>query len=286
MIIEERQRDIGDFLVGRLLPFRKKRMVGPFVFFDHMGPKEFQSHERMDIGPHPHIGLSTLTYLLEGSIVHRDSLGTEITIEPGAVNWMTAGHGIVHSERSPYKPKDRINKMHGMQIWVALPIEHEDIDPSFHQTKADDLPQWESDGLHYKLVAGKAYDRKSPVPVFSDLFMVDITSRQKGELNTLDAGLMGEIGLYILEGSIEACGETIEKGHLLVAKDVHCNFTLNANTRLILFGGQPFEEERHIYWNFVATTKERLEAAKNRWRNKQFPAMPNDEGYVPLPGEH
>lgn len=284
LIIEERSRDIGDFLVGRLLPFRKKRMVGPFIFFDHMGPKDFGPDERMDIGPHPHIGLSTLTYLLEGRLVHRDSLGTEQEITPGAVNWMTAGSGIVHSERSPKNHSD-INRMHGMQIWVALPLEHEDVEPSFHHIEAKDLPAWETDGVSYKLVAGEAYGEKSPVPVYSKLFMVDIKTKESRALNT-DKNLKGEIGLYVLEGAIDACGERVEKGHLLVAKeDDNCRFQLTENSHVILFGGEPFAEKREIYWNFVASTKERIEAAKDRWRDRQFPEMPNDSGYIPLPGE-
>ncbi len=284
LIIEERSRDIGDFLVGRLLPFRKKRMVGPFIFLDHMGPKEFSPGERMDIGPHPHIGLSTLTYLLEGKVVHRDSLGSEQEITPGAVNWMTAGRGIVHSERSPENPADRSNRMHGLQIWVALPKEKEDMEPSFHHIAADELPQWEEGKTLYKLIAGKAFARESPVPVYSELFMVEIKSGEHHHLN-LGGKLKGEIALYVLEGSVQACGETIQKGHLLVAKDDNnCEFKLTAGSHCILLGGEAFPEGRHIYWNFVASAKEKIEQAKENWKNHRFPAMRNDEGYVPLPG--
>ncbi len=284
LIIEERSRDIGDFLVGRLLPFRKKRMVGPFIYLDHMGPKELGPGERVDIGPHPHIGLSTLTYLLSGTIVHRDSLGSEQNITPGAVNWMTAGNGIVHSERSPEKLDDETQLMHGLQIWVALPKADEDTEPSFHHITSNELPQWQEEGVSYKLVAGEAYGRQSPVPVYSDLFLVELKNQQRASIQPGDY-VKGELALYVLEGSVNACGETIEKGHLLVAKQgSDCIFELQPDSHCIMLGGEPFEEERHIYWNFVSSSKEKIEAAKEKWKKREFKEIPNDEGYIPLPG--
>src|SRR6218665_657295 len=164
MIIEERAADIGNFLVGRLLPFREKRAVGPFVFIDHMGPAKLKDYQNMDVPPHPHIGLSTLTYLFEGAIMHRDSLGTELEIRPGAVNWMTAGKGIVHSERTPEYLRHTDKRLHGLQIWVALPKSLEDMEPSFYHANAEDIPAWESGGVTFKLIAGKVMGYESPVP--------------------------------------------------------------------------------------------------------------------------
>lgn len=283
LIIEERSRDIGDFLVGRLLPFRKKRMVGPFIFLDHMGPKRLEPGQKMDIGSHPHIGLSTLTYLFNGRIVHRDSIGSLQEITPGAVNWMTAGKGIVHSERSPKDLTEEQRLMHGLQIWVALPKHEEEREPSFHHTKAEELPAWKENGIDYKLIAGKAFGYHSPVPVFSDLFMVELRNLEEG---FIDVGnqLDGEIAIYVQDGAIEACGETIEKGHLLVAKqDDVCQFNLQPNSHCILFGGQPFPEERHIYWNFVASSKETIEAAKEKWRRQEMGKIEGEDGFIPLP---
>ncbi len=173
LIIEERAADIGNFMVGRLLPFREKRTVGPFAFIDHMGPAYLKDYQNLDVAPHPHIGLSTLTYLFEGSIMHKDSLGTEIEIQPGAVNWMTAGKGIVHSERTPQYLRTSDKMLHGLQIWVALPKELEEMEPSFTHVEKDDLPHWKQDGLSFKLIAGEAFGRKSPVPVYSPLYFLE-----------------------------------------------------------------------------------------------------------------
>ncbi|MEO1052422.1 MAG: pirin family protein [Bacteroidota bacterium] len=284
LIIEERSRDIGDFLVGRILPFRKKRMVGPFIFIDHMGPEEVGPGKYMDVDQHPHIGLSTLTYLLDGQIMHEDSIGTVQKISPGSVNLMVAGHGVTHTERTPKELRDgQTFKMHGYQIWIALPAHLEDVEPEFHHIEEKDLPHWEENGAKFTLVAGEGYDKKSPVPVHSDMFMIGVRSSQEFALSTHD-DLKGEIGICIVEGSIQACGETVEKGNMLVSKieDV-CSIVVNENTHLLLFGGQPFPEERFIYWNFVSASKEKIEAAKQRWVDKEFPKVANDNSYVPMP---
>ncbi len=285
LIIEERSRDIGDFMVGRLLPFRKKRMVGPFVFIDHMGPSQVGPERYMDIGPHPHTGLSTLTYLFEGELMHRDSLGTVQRIGPGSVNWMTAGKGIVHSERTPEDMRGgKSFTAHGYQIWVALPREHEKVEPSFTHVPASDLPNWKEDGLDFILVAGKAFGRQSPVPVYSDLYMIDIRAEQEAAFGLRD--LQGEIGVCIVKGSIETCGEVISEGNLLVAKpDAPCRIQVGAGSHLLIFGGSPFAEERYIYWNFVSSDKDDLERAKEAWRDDQFPAIPGESGRIALPGE-
>ncbi len=286
LIIEERSRDIGDFLVGRLIPFRKKRMVGPFIFIDHMGPAQIGNGHYMDVDQHPHIGLSTLTYMLEGEIVHRDSIGTNQLITPGSVNWMTAGSGVTHTERTPESKRNGdVSTVHGFQIWVALPKHLEEMAPSFHHIEAADLPFWQEGTTQFKLVAGKGFGRTSPVPVHSNLFMVEVKTKEAFELD-INGQLEGEIGICIVDGEIQACEHHVEAGNMLVSKiDNQCAIKVAANSHLLLFGGEPFEEERFIYWNFVATSKEKLEEAKQRWREKAFPRVPGDNTYVPLPGE-
>jgi len=286
LIIEERPRNIGNFMVGRLLPFREKRMVGPFIFIDHMGPEDMQAGENLDIGPHPHIGLSTLTFLFEGNVMHKDSLGTEVEIKPGQVNWMTAGSGIAHSERTPGYLRGKAKTLHGLQIWVALPKALEEMPPSFFHADAEDLPQWETDGVAYKLIAGSIMDKTSPVPVFSPLYFLELKSKEQRTIKIGDE-LYGEAGLYILEGSIESEGTTFGPKELLVAKDNSlCEFVLNAGSTIYFFGGEPFPEERFIYWNFVASTNERLEQAKQQWRDQQFALIPGETGFIPLPPEN
>jgi len=283
MIIEERPADIGNFLVGRLLPFRGKRMVGPFIFIDHMGPAKMSDQQNMDIGPHPHIGLSTLTYLFEGSMMHRDALGTEVEIQPGAVNWMTAGKGLVHSERTPDYLRHSEKLMHGLQIWVALPKELEMMEPEFFHIGKAELPAWKEGEASFKLIAGEAFGRKSPVPVYSKLFMLEIKSPVQQTIS-IGKDLFGEAGLYILEGRIETDGNIFEPKQLLVAKEATlCSFVIHANTTVYLFGGDPFPEERFIYWNFVATSVERIEEAKQQWKDQQFTMIEGETGYIPLP---
>lgn len=283
LIIEERPADIGNFLVGRLLPFRGKRMVGPFIFIDHMGPAKLNQYQNMDVGPHPHVGLSTLTYLFEGSIMHRDSLGTAMEIKPGQVNWMTSGSGIVHSERTPAYLRSSEKSLHGLQIWVALPKELEDMKPEFFHSTEHELPTWEKDSVHYKLIAGEALGKKSPVPVYSKLFFIEMKNTTDTAIS-IDHELYGEVALYILEGSITNDGNTYEPKRILVAKeDSLCSFTLEPHTTIYIFGGEPFAEERFIYWNFVATSKERIETAKQRWLDQTFPKIEGETGFVPLP---
>ena len=283
IIIEERPADIGNFLVGRLLPFRDKRMVGPFAFIDHMGPAYLNEYQNIDIGPHPHIGLSTLTYLFEGAIMHRDTLGSEIEVKPGQVNWMTSGKGIVHSERTPEYLRHTDKKLHGLQIWVALPTALEQMEPSFYHANAEDIPAWESDGVAFKLIAGKVMGYESPVPVYSDLYLLEIKSEQRQTVR-IGAELFGETGLYILEGSIENDGNVYEPKRILVAKEASlCEFVMEAGTTVYLFGGEPFEEERIIFWNFVSSDKALIEKAKEDWQAGRFPIIEGESDPVPLP---
>lgn len=284
LIIEERAADIGKFLVGRLLPFRQKRMIGPFIYIDHMGPVKLNEREQMDIRPHPHIGLSTLTFLFEGSIMHQDTLGNAVEIHPGAVNWMTAGKGIVHSERTPDRLRHEDKTMHGLQIWVALPKHLEQMDPEFFHIEADNLPAWTDGNVEFKLVAGEAFGHRSPVPVYSNLYMLEIRSKEKQVLSIGDQ-LFGESGLYILEGGIESDGNVFGPKQILVAKDsTLCEFTIEAGSTVYIFGGDPFPEERFIDWNFVSSSKELIELAKEKWDAQLFDKIPGDEvEFVPYP---
>lgn len=284
LIIEERAVSIGKFMVGRLLPFRQKRMVGPFIYIDHMGPVKLGERENFDVLPHPHIGLSTLTFLFEGSIMHRDTLGNEVEIKPGAVNWMTAGKGIVHSERTPEYLRDSQLYMHGLQIWIALPKDLEKMEPEFFHIEEQQIPRWTEGGLQFKLVVGEAFGKKSSVPVFSKLFMLEIKSKTKQSVNIGDQ-LYGESGLYILEGAIESEGNIYDPKQLLVAKDTKlCEFIIQENSTIYIFGGEPFQEERFIDWNFVSSSKELIEEAKQKWKTQSFPKIEGDETeFIPYP---
>lgn len=283
LVIEERAASIGAFTVGRLLPFRQKRAVGPFVFIDHMGPAQLDEHTHFDVLPHPHIGLATLTYLFEGEIMHRDSLGSVQQIKPGAVNWMTAGSGVVHSERTPEELRKVAHILHGLQIWVALPKDLEEIPPSFVHIDADALPVWEGDQMRFKLIAGEAYGKKSPVPVYSPLYLIEIESLKSAGLDT-GPGIYGESALYIHKGSVFDGDHEHLSGRILVANESKmCNLRLAPHSVVFLFGGMPLPEERHIWWNFVSSEKARIEDAKTRWQQQLFPVIPGEHDFVPLP---
>lgn len=283
-IREETAANIGNFLVGRLLPFRQKRSIGPFVFIDHMGPASLSDHENLDVGPHPHIGLSTLTYLFDGAIFHRDSLGTAMEITPGAVNWMTAGKGVVHSERTPEYLRHQDKFLHGLQIWVALPKDLEFMDPEFHHIEASQIPSWEQDGVQYKVIAGDILGHRSPVPVYSPLYMLELKTGDVPRTIDFKGQLFGESGLYILAGSVCADGHTYDEKQILITVEAQlCTFEMKPHTTVYIFGGEPFPEPRHIFWNFVATDKATIEEAKLKWQHRQFDPVPGDDDYVPLP---
>ena len=284
LIIEERAASIGKFMVGRLLPFRQKRMVGPFIYIDHMGPVKLNEQENFDVLPHPHIGLSTLTFLFDGSIMHRDTLGNKVEIKPGAVNWMTAGKGIVHSERTPEYLRHSEKNMHGLQIWVALPKDLEQMEPEFFHIDQKQIPAWTEGDIQFKLIAGEAFGKKSAVPVYSKLFMIEIKSTTKQVIN-IGHHLYGESGLYILEGSIESDGNVYQPKQLLVTKESSlCQFTIQASSTIYIFGGESFPEERFIDWNFVSSRKELIEEAKRKWIAQKFDKIKGDEAeFIPYP---
>ncbi|HPE82836.1 MAG TPA: pirin family protein [Aequorivita sp.] len=287
LILEEKAANIGNFMVGRLLPFRQKRAVGPFLFIDHMGPACLKEHQNLDVPPHPHIGLSTLTYLFDGAIFHRDNLGNAIEIKPGEVNWMTAGKGVVHSERTPEYLRKNDKYLHGLQIWIGLPKHLEQSEPTFHHINKEEIPAWEENGISYKLIAGEIKGHKSPVPVHSPLYFMEIKTKTAQKINIGNL-LFGEVGMYVLDGTVKIENNDYGSKQLLIAKNASlCEFETNGETTLYLFGGEPFAEERFMFWNFVNSDKAVLEQAKENWKNQNleaFPKIPNDDKeFVPFP---
>ena len=284
LIVKERRANIGDFAVGRLLPVHQKRQVGPITFLDHMGPAEIGNGKYMDVDQHPHIGLSTLTYLFEGEIEHHDSLGTKQLVGPGDVGFMTAGKGITHTERTPVSYRDgRRYPVHGYQVWIALPKEFEESDPAFEFVSKKDLPTWQEDGISLSQVAGNGFGMVSPVQVFSPLFIVDILSKKHTYL-PLDGQLEGEIAVVVVDGSVKIDAEIINQRQMLISGSASdMTLEIAEKSRILLLGGEPFPEERFLLWNFVSSSKERLKQAKTDWIEKRFPAVPGDNTYIPFP---
>jgi redox-sensitive bicupin YhaK (pirin superfamily) len=287
-VIVPRARDLGGFEVRRALPSPKRQMVGPFIFFDQMGPAEFILGEGIDVRPHPHINLATVTYLFDGEIMHRDSLGTEVPIRAGAVNWMTAGRGIVHSERTPTRLKARGSRLFGLQTWVALPTAHEETDPAFAHTPEAELPVIEDDGMRVRLVAGSAWGRTSPVKVFSDTIYADVALEPGATLPVDPAH--EERALYTVSGEVEIAGDRFPSGQLLVLRPGDPITARNPGrvpARFVLVGGETMDGPRHIWWNFVSSRKERIEQAKAEWKAGRFDTVPGDaEEFIPLPEEN
>lgn len=280
LVIETRTRDLGGITVGRVLPSPRRRLVGPFLFFDEMGPVTLPDDEAMTVRPHPHICLSTVTYLFEGEIVHRDSLGTEQTITPGAINWMTAGKGIVHSERAPHPG----GTLHGIQLWCALPVEHEETEPTFEHCPAASIPETTIDGAKVRVLAGEAYGMTAPVKTFSRLFYVDVLAEHAASLEAPDHR---QRAIYVVSGYVQVAGDTFERGKMLVLTPGRAvRLELEPGTRLVMLGGDPLDGPRHMYWNFVASSKDRIEQAKADWRERRFPVVPGDEvEFIPLPDD-
>ncbi|MFK8102651.1 MAG: pirin family protein [Saprospiraceae bacterium] len=284
LLVNERQTDLGNFMVGRLLPFRKKRQVGPFTFIDHMGPAELGNGQYMDVDQHPHIGLSTLTYLFAGQIEHRDSTGSVQVINPGDVGFMTAGRGVTHTERTPQaKRTGEAFRVHGYQVWVALPKEQEEITPRFDFYPSTDIPSWTTDAVRYKLLAGKAFGKTAPLQGYSPLFMVDIYAEKATTIQLKDQ-LKGEIAFVIVKGKITDQDQKVEAGQMLISKtDEECEICLSAGTQVLLFGGEALPEEHFLLWNFVSHSKARLQQAKADWKQKKFPKVAGDDSYIPIP---
>jgi redox-sensitive bicupin YhaK (pirin superfamily) len=279
-------RDLGGFKVRRALPSAQRQMVGPFIFLDHFGPVVFRAGAGPNVRPHPHIGLATLTYLLEGEMVHRDSLGSVEAIRPGDVNWMTAGSGIVHSERSPASVQAKGGSMFGQQIWIALPKAMEEMQPGFSNHAKGALPSLDADGASLTVIAGEAFRQRSPVPVYSDLMYVDAVLKPGSRLLVPPEHV--ERAIFVVTGEIEVAGQTgTFSDEQLVVFRPGAEIVLRArrDAHLMLVGGEPFAEPRHIYWNFVSSSTDRIEQAKEDWRNARFPEIAGETEFIPLPPE-
>ena len=282
-IFEARMREVGGIAVRRVLPYRGGRGVGPFVFLDHMGPTTFAAGDGIDVLPHPHIGLATVTYLFEGEVIHRDSVGSLSPIRPGAINWMIAGRGIAHSERTDPALRRTGSRLHGLQIWVALPRDLEEMEPSFRHHDAASLPVVERPGARIRVLAGRAFGAISPVEAPSPLFYADV-ELTPGHPLTMPEGYE-ERAAYVVNGSV-VCGEArATSGNMLMfAPRRAASLLASEPTRLALVGGAPLDGERHIWWNFVSSSSDRLQQAKRDWKAGRFPKVVGDEiEFTPLP---
>jgi redox-sensitive bicupin YhaK (pirin superfamily) len=282
LVIVPRARDLGGFEVRRALPHGKRQMVGPFIFFDQMGPVQFIAGQGMDVRPHPHIGLATVTYLFDGRIMHRDSEGNALEITPGAMNLMTAGRGIAHSERTPATVRSSGGGMYGIQSWIALPEAHEEIDPSFQHFDAAELPVIEDNGVWARVIAGSAFGKTSPVGMHSPWLYVEVVLAA-GASAPLDPD-QEERAIYVVDGEIEVAGEAFTGPRLLIFRPGD-RITAKAVTpaRLLFLGGAAMEGPRYIWWNFVSSRKERIEQAKEEWKTGQFKPVPGETEFIPLP---
>ncbi len=293
-LIEPHIQDLGGFQVRRLLPSERLTMVGPFIFFDHLGPAVFPPGQGVDVRPHPHINLATVTYLFAGALLHRDSVGSVQEIRPGAVNWMTAGRGIVHSERTPDQERDQEATLHGIQTWVALPDQHEETDPWFRHHPATDLPAWEEAGVSFVLIAGEAYGHTSPVQTFSPIIYLDVqlpAGRQFSLPSTYS-----EQAVYTVTAGLHINGTRIEQHRLAVLQPgetvdisagleaVEADSRNTGNARCIVVGGESLGE-RHKWWNFVSSRLDRIEQAKQDWQAGRFEQVPQETEFIPLPQE-
>ncbi len=283
-VIAPRARDVDGMPVRRLLPARERRMVGPFIFFDHFGPVTLPAGQGMDVRPHPHVCLATVTFLFDGVILHRDSLGTTQPIRPGDVNWMSAGRGIVHSERSPAEARATGARLHGIQSWMALPLEAEESPPSFQHHPAATLPRLQpAHGVNVDVIAGTAYGARAPVTLPTSVLYAHATLEDGASLAIDDTH--AERAIYVVEGTLATGAGDIGPGNLAVLRPgAAVTVTATAPTRLMLVGGAPLAGERFVDWNFVASSKQRLQQAKDDWRAGRFPKVPGDETeFIPLP---
>jgi redox-sensitive bicupin YhaK (pirin superfamily) len=281
-LLKPHVRDLGSIQVQRLLPAFPNKMVGPFIFFDHFGPVSFDAGQGVDVRPHPHIGLATVSYLFEGSLVHRDSLGTVQRIEPGDVNWMTAGAGIVHSERTAAEDRGAGHRMHGLQTWVALPRAHELDAPSFSHHAQDALPQISLPGVTMRLIAGTAFGQRAPTPTFSPIFylVVEMTAGAAFDLPPEHE----QRAAYAIDGEVRVSGDAIPLRHMAVLQPwTTVRIEAGSAARFMLLGGAKMDGDRLIWWNFVASSRELIDAAAARWRSQEFPPVPDEIEFIPLP---
>lgn len=283
LVILPPSRDLGDgFTVRRALPQPQRRMVGPFIFFDQMGPVEMRDGQGLDVRPHPHIGLATVTYLFDGEIMHRDSLGSVQPIRPGELNWMSAGAGIVHSERSPEAARHGGSKLFGLQLWVALPASQEESAPSFQHFGAEGIPAGEMDGVTVRQIVGAMDGLAAPVKTLSEMIYAEIVMPPGTRYRVPSDQI--ERAFYLVAGAVTVDGQPFAPAELVILKP-HAEIVLESTSgaRLVLVGGEPFPEQRYIYWNFVSSRPERIEQAKRDWRDRAFPAVPDEHEFIPLP---
>lgn len=278
-------KDLGGFQARRSLPHANRTLVGPFIFFDHLGPATFPPGKGVDVRPHPHINLATVTYLFEGALMHRDSLGTTQEIQPGAVNWMTAGRGIVHSERSPEATRNQTTTLHAIQTWIALPTEHEETTPTFHHYPADEIPQWKTEGATIKLIAGEAFEHQSPVTTFSPMLYLDVQLQPGGQL-MLPANY-SERAIYSVTQGLSLDGEALDQHRLALitagsTPTIHAAIHAAGEGRCIVIGGEPVGD-RTKWWNFVSSRPARIEQAKQDWKNQAFDPISGETEFIPLP---
>lgn len=284
-VIVPRARDLGGFSVRRALPSAQRQMVGPFIFFDQMGPAQFIAGKGIDVRPHPHIGLATVTYLFDGEITHRDSLGSALSIRPGEVNLMTAGRGIVHSERTGPEARSVGQDLFGIQSWMALPKSHEETAPSFVHLDVGELPRLEGEGKRVRIILGSLFGEASPAEFPHASFYAEAVLAP-GAVLPLDPDY-DERAVYIASGRIDIAGQSFDAGQLLVFKPGdRISILAESNARLMLLGGEPMDGPRHIWWNFVSSSQDRIEAAKDEWRRGRFDIVPGDENeFIPLPDD-
>jgi redox-sensitive bicupin YhaK (pirin superfamily) len=280
-LIKPVEKDLGGFTVRRYIPHALQKRIGPFVFFDHMGPAEFEPGKGIDVRPHPHIGLATITYLFEGEIYHRDSLGYVQPITPGAVNWMTAGKGIVHSERTGDETRAQGHRLHGLQVWVGLPEEHEETDPGFVHYDKGDMPEVKLGGITLRVIIGSAFGETSPIFTHSLLFYLDV-NLPAGESMSLPEDYE-ERGLHVVDGTVLVNGYTVNSYEMMVCKPGEkVEISTESSARVVLFGGASLSD-RHVWWNFVSSSRERIEQAKKDWKDGRFDAVPGEVEFIPLP---
>lgn len=280
-LIKAKEKDLGGFTVTRILPHQDQRMVGPFVFFDHMGPAHFKAGDGINVRPHPHIGLATMTYLFEGSILHRDSLGTIQEIFPGDVNWMTAGKGIVHSERETIEVRANEHKLNGLQCWMALPEDKAEIEPSFVHVPKAELPYIHREKVLMRLIAGEAFGKSSPVKTYSPMFYLDVVAENGAKVERPCGAF--ETAAYIQMGKVKVGDDVFSEGDFIVYEPSDTLLEVIENARFIFLGGQVFEKQPYMFWNFVSFDKAKIEDAKQRWKAGLFPAIPgDDQEFIPL----
>lgn len=272
----------GGFIVRRILPQRQHRMVGPFTFLDHMGPVTTQAHQNTDVRPHPHIGLSTLTYLFEGRSVHRDSLGEVVTIMPGDVNLMTAGHGIVHSERSHEADRSTAHSLHGLQFWLALPDHLEDCEPQFQNCPKNEIPVDENHNRVISIVVGSVFGQSSPVHQSMPTLLLDIQAKTNFVFENTNPEF--QIGIYVVNGKAYHNSNSIDQHQIMIFEPGELDqIKIEKGSRIVVLGGQKFSTTRHMWWNFVSSSKDKIEVAKKRWKEGRFPKVPNETEFIPLP---